>query len=123
MAYNPLRGPDPKRWNWLGEDERLAQVLAFHKRSQVKLPNAHLHAIMHVVVENQLAEGYEAAARALDRLLSQGLDRHEAVHAIAWVFSQHVHDVVKQQSPAFDREAYAGALEGLSAESWKKDAG
>jgi hypothetical protein len=89
MMYNPLRGPDPKRWIWTAEDERLAQVLAYHRRSRVKLPNADLHAIMHVVVENQLAERYEATARALDRLMSQGLDRHEAVHAIAWIFSQH----------------------------------
>jgi hypothetical protein len=76
---------------------------------------------MHVVVENQLAEGYEPAVRSLDRLLSQGLDRHEAVHAVAWVFSQQVHKVLTETTSAFDRGAYASALEALSAERWKKD--
>ena len=123
MGYNPSRGPDPKRWLWLPDDVRLDEVMAYHKKSRVKLPNAHLHVLMHVVLENQLAEGHEAATHALHRLLSQGLDRHEAIHAIAWVFAQQIHGVLQGSSPEFDREAYVQALETLSAESWKRSAG
>ena len=123
MAYDPLKGPDPKRWIWLNEEVRLSEVLAHHKRAKIKLPNAQLHAIMHVVVENQVAENFEPAVRALARLMGKGLDRHEAVHAIAWVFSQQVHDVIDERVPEFDRGAYAGCLEALTAEKWKREAG
>lgn len=123
MAYDASRGPDPKRWILTAEDVRLEQVLAYHKRKRIRLPNAHLHALMHVVVESQLAERYEPAVQALDRLTSEGLDRHEAVHAIASVVIQGVHDVMQYGRTDFDREACATALRALSAESWRKIVG
>ncbi len=40
----------------------------------------------HVVVENQIALGDEIpVARNLHQLMAQGLDRHDAIHAIASV--------------------------------------
>jgi hypothetical protein len=40
-----------------------------------------------VIVENQIAEGYEPTVRAIVRLTAGGLDRHEAVHAIGSIIS------------------------------------
>jgi hypothetical protein len=41
-----------------------------------------------VAVETQLAEGHAEATAALDRLLQEGLDRHEALHAIGSVLAE-----------------------------------
>jgi hypothetical protein len=48
----------------------------------VRLPNAQLHAVIHVVVENQLALGEEVVVETLARLQREGLGRHDGVHAI-----------------------------------------
>jgi hypothetical protein len=122
MSYDPERAPDPERWLELDDGERLGEVVAYHKKARVKLPNAQLHGIMHVAVETQIAEGYAAATSALDRLIGQGLDRHDAIHAIAAVLSGRLLGVM-QGAPEFDRRAYDNELGSLTAERWKKGAG
>jgi len=55
-----------------------------------------LHAMMHVVGENQIAAGDPPEVSAtLVRLVDAGLSRHEAVHAIASVVSEALFDVAK----------------------------
>jgi hypothetical protein len=81
--YDPDRPPAPPEWLALTEDERLDIVLAHHANTGTRLPNARLHAAIHVVVENQLAQGEPGAVGdTLRRLQREGLTRHDAIHAI-----------------------------------------
>ena len=97
--YDPLKAPDPKEWLAVGEQERMDLAQDYHRRARIRLPNAKLHANMHAIVENQIALGDETPARrVLQRLMDEGLDRHQAIHAIG--------------------KPYFAALERLTAEDW-----
>ncbi|MGY4511289.1 hypothetical protein [Bradyrhizobium sp. USDA 3650] len=41
-----------------------------------------MHAVIHAVVESQIADRELPVRAAAQRLMSEGLDRHEAIHAI-----------------------------------------
>jgi hypothetical protein len=71
-------------------------------------------------VENQLAEGLPEAKRALERLLADGLGRHDAVHAIASVLMRHLWNLTnKPQGPGDPNAPYLAALEKLTTDSWR----
>ena len=57
--YDPLKPPDPERWRSLDEQEQIDLVHDYHRRARIRLPNATVHAVIHVVVENQIALGDE----------------------------------------------------------------
>lgn len=84
MRYEANEQPDSETWLQLDEIERVERVMDYHRRTRVKLANPKLHAMTHVVVENQLALGEATPVpTTLERLMDEGLDRHEAIHAIA----------------------------------------
>jgi hypothetical protein len=122
--YDPFSAPDPQEWNALSEHEQLRLVEDYHRRKRVPLPNAKVHAVIHVVVENQIGLGDETpVARTLQRLLSEGLDRHDAVHAIGSVLAGHIHDLMKRTESTQGgdpNEPYFAELERLTAESWRR---
>jgi hypothetical protein len=95
-------------------------VIEYHRRARATLPNERLHAAIHVVVENQVAVGDELPVRrALERLQGEGLDRHEAIHAIGSVLAGHIHDLMKRGAPSRDpNRPYWAELETLTAEGW-----
>jgi hypothetical protein len=94
----------------------------FHQRARVRLPNAKVHAVAHVIVENQIAEGNALpVARTLQRLMAEGLDRHDAIHAIGMVLIGHMNDLMKAGSVEGDPNApYFAELERLTAEQWRR---
>ncbi len=114
MRYDPAVAPSPEAWLSLDEQERLAAVQQYHKSAHIKLPNAQGHAIVHTIVENQVAEGHAAATRALDRLVQEGLARHEAVHAIGATLMKHMSQAMQGAQP-FSAKAYETELEQLTA--------
>lgn len=122
--YNPLKAPDPAEWLALDEGERLRLIQAYHRRARVRLPNARVHAAMHAIVENQIAIGDEIPVRrTVQRLMAEGLDRHEAVHAVATVLSGIMFDITRQPQSVADldpNESYYAALEQVTAESWRQ---
>jgi uncharacterized protein len=122
--YDPLKAPDPQEWLSLDEQERLDLVEEYHRRARVELPNATGHAIAHVIVENQIALGDELAVeRTLNRLVAEGLDRHDAVHAIGLVLVGLLNDTLRDaKSDKFSNEKYAAALDLLTAETWRQSA-
>lgn len=86
--YNPLRSPDPKEWLALDEAERIDLVRKYHRQKSIRLPNLTAHALFHVIIENQLAlRNSIPVEHTLQRLLSEGLDRHEAIYAIGSVLA------------------------------------
>jgi hypothetical protein len=119
-SYDPEKTPDPQRWQALDEHERIRLAKNYHERTRVKLPNVKLHAAMHVVVENQLAIGYEPSCRAIERLQKQGLSRHDAVHAIGSLVAQFIYEVSTAGSHAQAdlQSRLSAAIERLSAEEW-----
>jgi hypothetical protein len=124
MKYDSATVPNPEKWLALEETQRLDSVSAYHRRMRVKLPNAYLHAAVHVIVENQLAEGFDLAKGSLDRLRAEGLDRHEAIHAIASVLIGHVRDLMREGTSTPDPNGpYVKALRALTARSWREECG
>lgn len=117
--YDPERAPDREKWLALDEQERIALVAAHHRRARVKLPNLRLHAAIHAVVENQLAERLTVVQETLERLMAEGLDRHDAVHAIASVVTKHLWNAMNERLQGPDpHEAYFDRLKGLTAAAW-----
>jgi hypothetical protein len=52
----------------------------YHRRERVRLPNATVHAVMHTIIENQIALGDETPVqRTAQRLMDEGLDRHDTM--------------------------------------------
>lgn len=111
-----------------GEQARLAQGMAQHPEYRMfwesggQLPGKDAtfegvhpgaHVSMHLLVENQLAEGEPPEVRqALDRLMASGLSRHEALHRIGNVAVQHVYRMMREHRD-FDRAAYLHDLAQL----------
>lgn len=109
-------------WLALSEGERLELVESAHDEELDDLPNPTLRCAMHVAIETQVAMGEELpVAGHLDRLISEGLARHEAVHAVASVLAEHMFKIMKhpQEFSRDPNEAYYEALLRLSARRWR----
>jgi hypothetical protein len=122
MKYDPDQAPDAQDWLRLDEQEALSLVESYHKRSRIRLPNAELHAVFHVTVENQIAMGEAVVITTLKRLQREGLSRHDAIHAIGFVLAAHMHDLVSNGVPpeADPNEAYFAELRRLTVERWHR---
>ena len=122
QRYDPLKAPDPEEWLALGEQERIELARDYHRREGIRLPNATLHATAHAIVESQIALGDETLARrTARRLMDEGLDRHEAIHAVGMVLMEFIYDLMKAPASGNDPNApYFAALERLTAEEWRK---
>jgi len=117
--YDPALNPDPAKWVSLDEDEKLQLVQKYHERFDPDLPDLALHSVVHTIVENQIALGDETpVAATLARLRSEGLDRHDAVHAIASVLVNYLHEMLSGSDTKDHNEQYFEALTELTAESW-----
>ena len=82
---------DSKQWDLLSEDERVSAVMKFHQKASIELPDENIYALLHVIVENQIVLGDETPVEAvLRRLIVESLDRHDAVHAVAYVLADHI---------------------------------
>lgn len=120
-TYEPSKKPNAEEWLALDESERLDLVRDFHHREKIRLPKPDAHAVVHVIIENQLAEGLPAATATLARLQSEGLDRHEALHAMGSVLLEHMRNLMNGSRSAPDpNEPYLAALEQLTADSWRR---
>ena len=120
--YDPEIAPVSEEWLALDEGERILLVEAYHRESRIRLPMSRrkLHATFHVTVENQLAEHDEPVVRALERLMKEGLSRHDAVHAIGSVVAEEIYDVLKLgKAPDPSHARYYTAIEHLTAASWR----
>lgn len=111
-------------WLATGEAERIAAVEAYHRRQRIRLPSPRLHATIHTVVENQLALGEEVVVEALARLRSEGLTRHEAVHAIGMVLAEQIYGALKDPSGAESNlnAPYLDRVKELTAKQWRQSA-
>ena len=97
-SYDPDRSRAAADWLELDEGERIELVSSYHRRKKIRLPNAQLHAVIHVIVENQLALGEQVVVETLARLQREGLSRHDALHAIGSVLAGDVYELMQESS-------------------------
>ena len=120
-----LYDPDASRasadWLQTDEGERIELVSSYHRRKKIHLPNAQLHAVIHVIVENQLALGDEIVVETLARLQREGLGRHDAVHAIGSVLAVDLYELMQDSSEATAdvHRRYLERLKKLTAKNWR----
>ncbi len=121
LRYNPLSKPNPKKWLAIDEDIRMRMVVAYHRKKQFDLPNEQVHAIIHVIVENQVALGDETpVAETLNRLADEGLNRHDALHAIGSVLAGQIWEASRGEngSSSDPNDEYYEGLKNLNAQEW-----
>ena len=119
--YDPDRPPQSGDWLETDEGERIELVSAYHRLKKVPLPNRQLHSVVHVVVENQLALGEEVVVETLARLQSEGLSRHDALHAIGSVLAADLYELMQETSEATGdvQSRYLERLKTLTAKNWR----
>jgi hypothetical protein len=121
-SYCPLIAPIKEEWLALSEQEQLDIVKEFHQTIELDLDVQALsvHCSIHVIVENQLAMGVELLPQTLARLIRQGLDRHDAIHAIGAVICEDIFEMVNNEGSVFSPKRYRRKLEKLTAKRWNK---
>jgi tetratricopeptide (TPR) repeat protein len=124
--YDPYNPIDAEEWLALSELERTDLVSEYHLASGIEVPSLEAHASFHVVVENQIAEDVPEVRTTLARLMKEGLDRHDAIHAIGTVLADNIR-LMFGSSEDDDADAfmksYASDLKNFTAQAWFDDAG
>jgi hypothetical protein len=122
-AYLPDFGPDPEVWLAMDEADRISRVSAYHKAAGFKAGSLRAHATIHTAVENQVALGDETpAAVTLDRLMAEGLDRHDAIHAIGRFLLILLSDMQSGSETGDVNARYEAELNTLTAKKWRSGA-
>jgi len=117
--YDPDRGVDATWWAALDEMERIQLVEDYHREQKIQPGHTKLHAITHVVIENQVLLGDEIpVAATLDRLMNEGLSRHDAVHAIGSVFAPFLYKLLNRETSDNTMTTYYKQLHELTAKGW-----
>ena len=98
QEYDPKKTTNPIEWLALDEWERTNLIVDYHDSADVELPNPQLHATCHSIVENQIAMVEKVPARTLRRLMKEGLDRHEAIHAVGSVLVEQMYNAMTGSS-------------------------
>ena len=121
-TYDPDKPPNASQWLAQDEGVRLMLVTNYHQGLDLPESRLRLHAAIHVVVENQIALGEEAVIDAMTRLQAEGLSRHDAVHAIGMVVSEHLFEILRTDSDDTVKKTtpYLDRLKQLTADAWRK---
>lgn len=123
-TYNPLVEPNKEEWLALSECDRIDSVKEFHENSNddefEEEAALSIHSTLHVIVENQLAMGVALISETIAKLTRQGLDRHEAIHAIGAIISEDIFDVMRGEKTEFSPIRYRKKLDKITAKRWKK---
>ncbi len=122
-TYDPFDPPDRDGWESLDEQERIILVEAYHRQTREEIPNKGPHAIVHVIVENQAVLGDEIPVQAtLERLMREGLDRHDAIHAVGSILMNYLNQLLVAGDAGQDaNESYYAELRELTAAKWLRE--
>lgn len=120
--YDPINPIDSEKWLGLDEATQIELVRDFHAKLGFEMPIDALerHSSIHVIVENQLAMEVELIPETIAKLTRQGLDRHEAIHAIGAIISEDIFDLFKGNIEKFSPTKYRRKLEKITAKRWLK---
>jgi hypothetical protein len=118
--YDPSRDLAADEWLDLDEQERMMLVEDYHRRHRIRMPSVEGHAVAHTIVETQLALGEPVVVATCARLRTEGLDRHDAIHAIGSVLASQLQaQLTNPKSQVQPVERYHQALRRLSAAKWR----
>jgi uncharacterized protein YoaH (UPF0181 family) len=121
--YDPERAPDPGRWLAQDEHQLISIIERYHRRERIENERPRVHATVHMVVENQVAMGDELpVAEAVQRLMGEGLSRHDAIHAVGTVLMGYLSEALRSKSGP-DNEAYNSEVRALTKERWYAEYG
>jgi hypothetical protein len=121
QGYDPLVVPDAAEWLDLGEHERISLVTDYHRRARIEVPQMQLHCLFHTIIENQIALGEAPVERALQRLMADGLDRHDAIHAVGSVLAPFLLNLMQgTEAGAEPNKSYYEALDRLTMDEWRR---
>jgi len=120
--YDPDNSIEASEWLALDEAKQIELVKEFHSELELDMPTDALsvHSSIHVIVENQLAMEVDFIPETIAKLTRQGLDRHEAIHAIGAIISEDIFDVLKGNIEEFSPAKYRRKLEKITAKRWRK---
>jgi hypothetical protein len=120
MEYDPDKPVDKKLWLALPETDQIDLVLEYHLKHRIELPNELLHAAIHSTVESQVALGDDLIVeKKVQELIEEGLNRHDAIHAVGSVLAEYMYDLSTQASSSQDpKTEYQNELKNLTAKSW-----
>ena len=117
--FDISRSPDPAAWLALDEGERIEQVIEAHRRTRSAMGGSEsAHAAIHVAVETRLASDDAAVIAAYERFRAAGVDRHNTVHALASVVTDHMMAVLESRE-GFDQATAHRGFEALDPAAWK----
>ena len=119
IKYNANSVPVPEEWLALEEEARVKLIQEYLEESgDFTGENAHLHACMQAIVENQIAaDDPPATAQAVKRLMKEGLERQNALHAVAYALNNELFFMHKN-GKEFSTTRYRTNLNKLSARKW-----
>jgi mRNA degradation ribonuclease J1/J2 len=120
--YDPANPIGSDEWLALNEAKQIELVRDFHAELDLEMPDDALsiHSSIHVIVENQLAMRVELKPETIAKLTRQGLNRHEAIHAIGAILSEDIFDLLKGNIEEFSPTKYRRKLEKITAKRWLK---
>ena len=121
--YDPEVAPAPEKWNALDQMERMFLIEDYHSQTQDLADSPQGHATIHAIVENQVAMGGATPVAAeLDRLMHEGLGRHDAVHAVGAILLEHMHTAMEgdpDEDPETRNQRYYANLKKMTAKKWR----
>lgn len=124
ITYDPLIEPDKEEWLEATEYDRIDAVKEFHENSDdydfEEEQALSMHSVVHVVVENQLALGVDLVPETIAKLTRQGLDRHDAIHAIGAILNEDIFEIMRNEKTEFSPKQYRRKLEKITAKRWRK---
>lgn len=120
--YDPDKAMAPEAWLEIDEQERIKWVRSFHEGIGEEMPEdaLRMHSLVHVIIENQAAMGVDTVVKTLTKLTKQGLDRHEAIHAVGAILSEELFELLKGNIQEISPTKYKRKFEKITAKRWRK---
>ncbi len=120
-SYNASKTRNSENWLALDETTRLDLIEDYVDKFEKEIGDEkkRIHATAHLIVENQLALNEEPTVDAYSRLMRQGLNRHETIHAIGAVVFEGIYSSLKGNDEV-SINSYKNRLRKLTAKRWLK---
>lgn len=122
-SYNPAKSPDRAEWRALSERDRIDLIYEYHDFIGETGENMEAHAAIHAAIETQIAEDVPEIRVTLGRLRKQGLNRHDAIHALGSILAQHMQNIINSSyEDGVDQNAqYSMMLASFDVADWYAD--
>ncbi len=120
-TYDAATPPEALAWLEMGEEARIQLVVDYHTSIGDVGDNARTHCLLHVIIENQIAMGgaMEPVRERMRQLMAQGLDRHNALHALCYVLIRHMNWIAMSNIKGDQDARYFREIRRMTAQKWR----